>query len=37
MDAQAYAVGFYEKFGFKVVSDEFLEEGIMHVKMEKDV
>ena len=37
MDAQAYAIGFYEKFGFKVVSDEFLEEGIMHVKMEKDV
>ena len=37
MDAQSYAIGFYEKFGFKVVSDEFLEEGIMHVKMEKDV
>ena len=37
MDAQAYAIGFYEKFGFKVVSDEFLEEGIMHVIMEKDV
>lgn len=34
MDAQKYAIGFYEKFGFKVVSDEFLEEGIIHVKME---
>lgn len=37
MDAQKYAIGFYEKFGFKAVSEEFLEEGIMHVKMEKDV
>lgn len=32
--AQKYAVGFYEKFGFKVVFDEFIEEGIVHVKME---
>ena len=37
IDSQKHAIGFYEKFGFKVVSDEFLEEGIMHVKMEKDV
>lgn len=34
MDAQEYAVGFYEKFGFKVTSDKFFEEGIVHVKME---
>lgn len=34
MDAQKYAVGFYEKFGFKVVSEDFLEEGIVHVGME---
>lgn len=34
MDAQKHAVGFYKKFGFKVVSDDFLEEGIVHVKME---
>lgn len=34
MDAQKYAVGFYEKFGFKVTSDDFLEEGIVHNTME---
>ena len=34
MNAQKYAVGFYEKFGFKVTSDEFLEEGVVHVEME---
>ena len=37
MDAQKYAVGFYEKFGFKTVSNDFLEEGIVHVVMELDV
>jgi len=35
MDAQKYAVGFYEKFGFETVSDDFLEEGIVHVVMER--
>lgn len=35
MDAQKHAVGFYEKLGFQVVSDEFLEEGIVHVAMER--
>ena len=34
MDAQKHAVGFYEKFGFKVTSDEFLEEQVVHVVME---
>lgn len=34
MEAQKYAIGFYEKFGFKVTSDEFLEDGIPHVTME---
>ena len=37
MDAQKYAVGFYEKFGFKTISDDFYEEGILHVVMELDV
>ncbi len=32
--SQTHAAGFYEKFGFKAVSGEFMEEGIMHVKME---
>lgn len=34
MNAQKHAVGFYEKFGFRVVSGEFLEEGVVHVVME---
>ena len=34
LHAQKYAIGFYEKFGFKVISDEFLEEGVIHVSME---
>ncbi len=37
LDAQKYAVGFYEKFGFRVVSGEFLEEGIVHVAMAADI
>lgn len=37
LDSQKHAIGFYEKFGFKVVSDEFLEEGIVHVAMELEV
>lgn len=32
--AQKQAIGFYEKFGFEVTSDEFLEDGIPHVAME---
>ena len=34
VDAQKHAVGFYEKMGFKTVSGEFLEEGVLHVRME---
>ena len=37
MDAQKYAVGFYEKFGFQVTSKDFLEEGIVHNTMELKV
>lgn len=33
LEAQTYAVGFYEKAGFRVASDEFLEDGIPHVVM----
>lgn len=32
--SQKNAVGFYEKLGFYVTSEEFLEEGIPHVTME---
>ena len=31
--AQLYAKGFYEKAGFSVSSDEFMEDGIPHVEM----
>lgn len=34
IDAQTHAIGFYEKFGFKVTSEEFWEEGVLHVSME---
>lgn len=34
LDSQKHAIGFYEKFGFRAVSGEFLEEGIPHVTME---
>lgn len=34
IEAQCYAVGFYEKEGFKICSEEFLEDGIPHVQME---
>lgn len=34
VDAQKHAVGFYEKMGFKSVSGEFLEEGVVHIRME---
>ncbi len=32
--AQKQAVEFYKKIGFYIVSDEFLEEGVIHVTME---
>ena len=35
LEAQVYAIGYYAKEGFEVVSDEFMEDGIPHVKMEK--
>ena len=34
LEAQTYAIGFYEKFGFRVVSEEFWDDGIEHVWME---
>lgn len=36
MHAQKHAVGFYEKFGFKVTSKDFIEEGVIHTTMELD-
>lgn len=37
MNAQSHATGFYERFGFKKVSDEFLEEGVPHVQMDLEI
>lgn len=33
IEAQCYAIGYYEREGFSVCSDEFLEDGIPHVQM----
>ena len=37
MDAQKSAVPFYLKLGFAVTSGEYLEEGVVHVDMVRDV
>ena len=37
LEAQEYAIGYYAKEGFEVVSDVFMEDGIPHVKMERVV
>lgn len=34
INAQSHAIGFYEKVGFVVASEEFLEENVPHVAME---
>lgn len=34
LEAQVYAIPFYESFGFVTVSEPFDEDGIMHVRME---
>ncbi len=36
LEAQEYAIGFYAKEGFEVVSEPFLEDGIPHVRMERN-
>lgn len=33
IEAQCYATGYYEREGFMVCSEEFLEDGIPHVQM----
>lgn len=37
IEAQCYAVGFYEREGFRICSEEFLEDGIPHVQMILDI
>lgn len=35
LNAQTHAKEFYERIGYQVISDEFIEAGIPHVTMEK--
>ncbi len=35
LNAQAYAVGFYRRYGFEVSGPEFIEAGIPHVAMQR--
>ncbi|POD70355.1 GNAT family N-acetyltransferase [Pseudomonas syringae group genomosp. 3] len=37
LSAQVQAVEFYQRFGFAVVSDEFLEAGLPHVEMRREI
>ena len=37
MHARKNATGFYEKVGYKVVGDEFVEVTIPHYNMEKEL
>jgi ElaA protein len=37
LHAQKHAQGFYEKLGYVTTSKDFLEEGILHVAMEKNI
>ena len=37
IEAQEYAIGFYEKAGFAVTSGVFLEDGIPHVQMRRSL
>ena len=34
LDAQLHAIGFYEKLGFTLFTEEFLEEGLLHRGMQ---
>lgn len=37
LNAQTHALGFYEKLGYHVISDEFMDAGIPHYTMQKDL
>lgn len=37
IEAQLYAKGFYEKFGFKQISEEFILDDIAHIRMLLDI
>jgi predicted GNAT family N-acyltransferase len=37
LNAQTYAIGFYERYGFQRVGDEFMDAGIPHQCMEREL
>lgn len=37
LNAQSYAAGFYRRYGFEVSGPEFVEAGIPHVAMQRDL
>lgn len=37
ISSQKHAVGFYEKFGFTICSAEYMEEGVVHIAMERSI
>ena len=37
LNAQAYAAGFYRRYGFEISGPEFMEAGIPHVPMQRDL
>ena len=37
IEAQVYARSLYEKAGFRQISEEFLEDGIPHIQMQRDL
>lgn len=37
LNAQAYAAGFYRRYGFEVSGAEFMEAGIPHVAMQREL
>ena len=37
LNAQTYAAGFYRRYGFEISGPEFMEAGIAHVPMQRDL
>jgi len=35
LDAQAHLAGWYRRFGFEIIGEEYLDDGIPHVPMER--
>lgn len=37
LHGQTHAEGFYKKLGYQTASDEFMEDGIPHILMTKEI